>query len=109
MHHPPRLGRRFTETGEERLLRAFFRKDMIAVTDRVQVRRNVKYCDQVGDSTRSAPANIAEGFNRSENHIDEGLERRYVSSDEHERFRTLAKRAIRAAEELKRYLRGRVT
>ncbi|MBK5298144.1 MAG: four helix bundle protein [Vicinamibacteria bacterium] len=108
-------------------LSAQLRKDMIAVTDRVQVRRNVKYCDQVGDSTRSAPANIAEGFNRSnrefmryldialgslresENHIDEGLERRYVSSDWHERFRTLAKRAIRAAEELKRYLRRRVT
>jgi four helix bundle protein len=101
------------------------RRGLIAVTDRPRVRRNLKYCDQVGDSTRSAPANIAEGFNRTnrefmryldialgslqetENHVDEALERRYISPEEHQCFRTLAKRAIRGTQELKAYLRCR--
>lgn len=101
------------------------RRRMIAVTDRPQVRRDLRYCDQVGDSTRSAPANIAEGFKRSnrifmhyidialgslqetENHVDEALERRYLSVAEHQECRVLAMRAIRAAEELKAYLRRR--
>ena len=99
------------------------RRGLIAVTDRPRVRGDLSFCDQVGRSTRSAPANISEGFNRSnrvfmmhldialgslqetENHIDEALERRYVTTDEHRHFRTLAKRAIRAAQELKAYLR----
>ena len=96
---------------------------MIAVTDRPRVSRDFKFCEQVGDSTRSAAANIAEGFKRSnavfmnyldialgslqetENHVDEALERRYLDATEHAQFRLLAKRAIRAAEELKAYLR----
>jgi len=98
------------------------RRGMIAVTDRPEVRRNFKFCDQVGESTRSAPANIAEGFKRpnrvfmnyldiaigslqeTENHVDEALEREYVDVSEHANFRLLAKRAIRASEELKAYL-----
>ena len=101
------------------------RSSVIAVTDRAGVRRNLRFCDQIGRSTRSAPANIAEGFNRSnvefmrylgialgslretENHVDEALERRYVSPEEHDRLRTLARRSIRAAEELRAYLRRR--
>ncbi len=43
----------------------------------------------------------------TENHVDEALERKYVNLEEHQRFRTLAKRAIRGAEELKAYLRRR--
>ena len=96
---------------------------MIAITDRPKVRSNFKYCQQVGESTRSAPANIAEGFKRTnrifmqyldialgslqetENHVDEALERKYVTPDEHAHFRLLAKRAIRAAEQLRAYLR----
>jgi four helix bundle protein len=99
------------------------RRGMIDVTDRPEVKRNFKFCQQVGESTRSAPANIAEGFKRSnrvfmqhldialgslqetENHVDEALERKYISPQEHLHFRTIAKRAIRAAEELKAYLR----
>jgi four helix bundle protein len=87
------------------------------------VKRHFTFCDQVGQSTRSAPANIAEGIRRSnrvflqyldialgslqetENHIDEALERKYITPEEHERFRILAKRAIRAGESLQSYLR----
>jgi four helix bundle protein len=99
------------------------RRGMIEVTDRPEAKRNFRFCEQVGESTRSAPANIAEGFKRSnrvfmqyldialgslqetENHVDEALERKYISADEHLHFRTIAKRAIRAAEELNAYLR----
>jgi four helix bundle protein len=99
------------------------RRGLIEVTERPHVRTNFTFCAQVGQSARSAPANIAEGFKRSnrvfinyldiaigslqesENHVDEALERKYVAPDEHERFRTLAKRAIRAAEQLRAYLR----
>ena len=99
------------------------RRGMIDVTDRPVVKRNFTFCDQVGESTRSAPANIAEGFKRSnrmfmqyldialgslqetENHLDEALERKYITPDEHVRFRMLARRAIRAGEELQSYLR----
>jgi four helix bundle protein len=102
------------------------RRGMIEVTDRPAVKRNFTFCDQVGESARSAPANIAEGFKRSnrvfmryldvalgslqetENHVDEVLERKYITPDEHERFRILAKRAIRDGEQLQSYLR-RVT
>ena len=53
--------------------------------------------------------NIALGSLReTENHLDEALCRKFVSTDEHLHFRTLAKRAIRAAEGLKAYLERRV-
>jgi four helix bundle protein len=99
------------------------RRGLIAVCDRPRVRSNFRFCEQVGASARSAPANIAEGFKRprrvfmqfldvalgslqeTENHLDEALERQYIATDEHLAFRTCAKRAIRAAEELKAYLR----
>lgn len=99
------------------------RRAMIAICDRPRVRAHFKFCEQAGDAARSAPANIAEGFRRSnrlfsryldialgslqetENHVDEALERRFISLEEHVALRTIAKRAIRAAEELRAYLR----
>ena len=41
------------------------RDELIPITDRPRVRRNRKFCDQIGRSTRSTPANISEGFDRS--------------------------------------------
>ena len=107
-------------------LSARLRDEIIPITERPRVKRHRKFCDQVEDSTRSAPANIAEGFDRSnreflrylnialgslresENHFDEALGRKYVSAEEHVHFRTLAKRAIRATEGLKAYLESRL-
>jgi four helix bundle protein len=98
------------------------RDEMIAITERPAFARNFKLCEQVGQSTRSAAANIAEGFKRSdtefrrfleialgslketENHLDEALRRNYLSSTEHEHFRRLAKRAHQAALRLSQYL-----
>ena len=107
-------------------LSAQIRDELISVTDRPRVRRHRSYCQQVEESTRSAPANISEGFDRSnreflryltialgslretENHLDEALARRYLSPEEHRHFRTLAKRAIRAGEGLRAYLERRL-
>ena len=102
------------------------RDEMIEITDRPVAARNFKFCEQVGDSTRSATSNIAEGFGRSnkefrkylevalgslretENHLDEALQRRYVSEPEHQYLRRLAKRAHQAALGLCHYLERRI-
>jgi four helix bundle protein len=107
-------------------LSARLRDELIPITERPRVKQRRKFCEQVEDSTRSAPANIAEGFDRSnreflrylnialgslretENHLDEALGRKFVSAEEHFHFRTLTKRAIRAAEGLKAYLERRL-
>ena len=102
------------------------RDEMIEITDRTIVARNRRFCDQVGDSTRSAVASIAEGFGRSNkefrryleialgslrksaNHIDEALKRRYLSATEHQHFRGLTKGAHQAALGLAHYLEQRI-
>jgi four helix bundle protein len=99
------------------------RDELIAITARPAFARNFKLCEQVGDSARSAPSNIAEGFGRSdtefrryleiavgslketENHLDEALGREYLTAVEHQHFRRLAKRAYLAAIRLSQYLR----
>ncbi len=101
------------------------RDRMIEITDRPHVRRRRKFCDQVEDSTRSSPSNIAEGFDRSnrqfiaylnialgslretETHLDEALRRKFISPTEYADLKTLAKRAHKAGNELKHYLERR--
>lgn len=107
-------------------LSVVLRDELIAITDRPRVRRHRAFCDQVEESTRSSAANIAEGFDRSnreflrylnialgslretENHLDEGLVRRFLTAEEHDRCCRLAKRAVRAAEGLKAHLERRI-
>ena len=102
------------------------RDRMIAITDRPKARRLGRFCKQVEASTRSAPSNIGEGFDRTnpqfvaflnialgslretETHLDEALRRDFVSATEHVELRTLAKRAGTAANELKHYLERRI-
>jgi four helix bundle protein len=98
------------------------RDELIEITARPAFARNFKLCEQVGDSTRSPPSNISEGFGRSdaefrhyleialgslketENHLDEALARKYVTTTEHQHLRRLAKRAYLAAIRLCEYL-----
>ena len=40
------------------------RQLVVALTARSEVRRHVRFCDQILRSTESAPSNIAEGFGR---------------------------------------------
>ena len=98
------------------------RDELIAITARPTFARNFKLCDQIGDSARSPPSNIGEGFGRSdvefrryleialgslketENHLDEALARNYLTLSEHQHFRRLTKRAYLAALRLLQYL-----
>jgi hypothetical protein len=51
--------------------------------------------------------NIAKGSLReSGEHLDEALGRRYLTGEQHERFTTLAGRALKAADRLAQYLDG---
>jgi four helix bundle protein len=98
------------------------RDELIAITARPAFARNVRLCDQIADSTRSAPSNIAEGFGRSdaefrryleiavgslketENHLDEALAREYLTPTEHQYLRHLAKRGDLAGLRFSQYL-----
>ena len=85
--------------------------------------RDVKFCDQIRESARSASRNIAEGFgryypkefvrflriangslNETKCHLRDALDRRYVSADEYERLLRLNLRAIKATARLALYL-----
>ena len=84
-----------------------------------------KFCDQIRDSARSAPRNIAEGFGRfrngefaryleyargslmeTHNHLSDGLDLKYLTSAQCRELQKLANRAIGATTELWKYLRS---
>jgi four helix bundle protein len=86
--------------------------------------RDLRYCDQIRDSARSATRNTAEGFGRfaprefnrflqiaagslheTKNHLQDALDRGYLNGALHERLRRLTLRAIKANSQLRRYLR----
>ena len=90
---------------------------------RPEVIRRFKYCDQLSDAARSAPSNIAEGFARfrhkefaqfvriakaSEaevlNHFIDAHDLRLVSDEEFIHAEHMAKRALKAANGLIRFL-----
>jgi four helix bundle protein len=103
-------------------LSAQLRDELIAITDRLAVGWDYKLREQTGQSSRSAAANIAEGFGRSdsdfrrflqialgslretENHVDEVFNRRFLTADEHAQLRRLTKRAHQACLRLSQYL-----
>jgi four helix bundle protein len=104
----------------EELKEAVFR-----FTSKPPASRDFKYCDQIRDSARSAPRNIAEGFgryypsaslpfyyitlgslNESFNHLIDGSKREYLSEEEFVRLRRLTFRAIKALRRLVAYLEG---
>ena len=85
--------------------------------------RDVKFCGQIQESSRSTTRNTAEGFGRyrpkefghflriagaslheTKNHLLDGLKRGYQSEEDHERRRRLCLRAIKANSRLQRYL-----
>ena len=85
--------------------------------------RDVKFCGQIQESSRSTTRNAAEGFGRyrpkefghflriagaslheTKNHLLDGLKRGYQSEEDHERRRRLCLRAIKANSRLQRYL-----
>ncbi len=104
-------------------LAAELKTRVYAVIDRPKVRRDVKFCDQIRESSRSGPRNIAEGFGRyrpkefarflsiavgsleeTQNHLHDGAEQNYVDESESAELEKLASRAIGACVRLQQYL-----
>lgn len=94
-----------------------------ALMRKPDVRRRFAYCEQLSDAARSAPRNIAEGFARyrhrefaqfvriakaSEaevlNHFIDAHDLQLMSDDEFQRGEHLARKALKAANGLIRYL-----
>jgi four helix bundle protein len=84
-----------------------------------------KFCDQIEQSTSSAPSNIAEGFGRykprdfarfmriaiaslgeTQNHLRRGLNDRILSQEQFDKAWPLSIRAMKASKKLLSYLRG---
>ena len=90
------------------------------------VMKDFRFRDQIRDAAASAPRNIAEGFGRRthrefaqfldiargslmecQNHLQDAVDRGYLSQADLEALDALAKRACGAVARLQRYLRGR--
>jgi four helix bundle protein len=116
--------RRFQELVVWQVARELERK-VFAFTDKPSVLRDRSFCDQIRRSSSSAPRNIAEGFGRfwpgefshklhiavgeleeTQDHLEKGLERKYLAADEHLEMFALADRAIGAAVKFIEYLDG---
>jgi four helix bundle protein len=96
---------------------------VFAITETGPVTRDLRFCDQIRESSRSATRNIAEGFGRFEprefrrflriargsliethNHLREGRDRGYLSIAQHGQLSSLATRAAGATSRLMAYL-----
>jgi four helix bundle protein len=102
------------------------RQEIEAIIANPEVKRDVKFCDQIRGSVDSACANTAEGFGRyypaefrrflviargslteTQNHLTVALSRKYLSQADFDRLIHLASRAIGANTALQKYLRER--
>ena len=98
-------------------------KEVFAFTATGPASRDFAYRDQIRDSARSAPANIAEGFgryypkefrrflriacgslNETRNYVHHGLDRGFLDHSQHGALVRLTRRAIAANERLQTYL-----
>ena len=102
------------------------KREVYAITDRESVAKDIKFCQQIRESARSAPTNIAEGFGRfrpaefahfleiarsslmeTDNHLKDALDLRYITNEERAKVCRLVDRAIGATTKLILYLKGR--
>ena len=100
------------------------KKRIYAFLATMPAKNDFDFCKQIRGSARGAPRTIAEGFGRfrpkdfarylefargslmeTQNHLDDALDSRYISRQEHHEMFVLAKRAIGATGGLHRYLR----
>ncbi|MGE5814113.1 MAG: four helix bundle protein [Acidobacteriota bacterium] len=116
------IARHFTELVCWQLSSELKRK-IYAVMARPKVARDFKFCDQIRESARSAPRNIAEGFGKynppefgrylniaagslaeTQNHLRDAFDLQYVEQKEFGELWRLAKRARGATIALMNYL-----
>jgi four helix bundle protein len=100
------------------------KEEIFAFTSTPPCSRDLEFCDQIRDSARSAPSNIAESFGRyypkemirflryaaaslheTKNHLHDGKSRHYISDSTHTRLIRLNLRAIKATNRWIAYLR----
>ena len=101
------------------------KKKVYAITARQTVAKDFKFCQQIRDSARSAPSNIAEGFARyrpadfarfleiaraslaeTHNHANDGVDLGFIDANECATLCRLVDRAGKATVRLIRYLKG---
>lgn len=94
------------------------------LVEQEKVKRDRSFCDQILRSSRSAPANFAEGFARyrpreyarfvriamgslgeTPNHLREAQRKEYLDREEFEKLWRLSRRALAAAVRLHNYLK----
>ncbi|MBI3400534.1 MAG: four helix bundle protein [Acidobacteria bacterium] len=99
------------------------KQEVYALIDRTPAKHDRRFCDQIKDSARSAPSNLAEGFGcyyhpefarysrvarsslvETHNHLGDGVDLKYWSPSDAARLQTLADRATGATTRLIRYL-----
>jgi four helix bundle protein len=107
-------------------LAAELRDRIVALTATERVARDFGFCDQIRRASRSAPANLAEGFARfharefarfvviargslaeTQNHLEDGRRLGYFSNADSEDLQTLCRRASAASTHLLHYLLSR--
>src|SRR6266496_4335693 len=95
------------------------------LSERPEVKRDLRFCDQIRDAAASAPRTIAEGFGRRshadfarfldvargslaecQNHLQDAVDRGYLDAEEFARLNRISERAAGATARLQRYLRG---
>jgi len=106
-------------------LAAQVKRKVYAILARPDVAKDFKFCEQIRESARSAPSNIAEGFGRfrpaenarfceyaksslmeTDNHIVDALDMAYITKDEWKELSALTNRAIGATTKYIVYLKG---
>jgi four helix bundle protein len=99
------------------------RDRVYALTAKPAVARHFRFCDQIRDSGRSAPANLSEGLGRYKprdnarfvrnalgslnetlTHLDEAIKEKYIEGKDYQELSTLAERAIKISKGWHNYL-----
>ena len=99
------------------------RRNVLRLTRREPVRRDLRFCSQIRDSARGAPRNISEGYslfnpaqivrflsyakgslNETKNHVVDGLESGHFTQEETDNLISLIKRTLGAIKRWVEYL-----
>src|SRR5262245_51093850 len=98
------------------------KREVLALTAKPPASRDFEFCDQIRNSPRSAPRNIAEAFgryypseshpfyqialgslNETLNHLIDAQDNKWLDDDEFLRLKRLNLRAIKATKEMVKY------